>query len=55
MPHSYLVGTRAVPEFPVGLVPGNGVDVAVLFGGHGMNVDHPDGFAQAITRLIGQP
>jgi pimeloyl-ACP methyl ester carboxylesterase len=53
IPRTYLIGERSLPDFPEGPAPKHGVTVAVVpEAGHLMNVDNPDGFAQAIADAV---
>jgi pimeloyl-ACP methyl ester carboxylesterase len=55
IPRTYLIGERSLPDFPEGPAPKNGVTVAVVpEAGHLMNVDNPDGFAQAIADAVAE-
>jgi pimeloyl-ACP methyl ester carboxylesterase len=56
IPRTYLVGELSLPDFPEGPVPGNGVAVTVVAdAGHGMNVDNPEGFVQALAAAFSLP
>ena len=50
---TYLIGDRSRDQFPESRYPQNGVQVVLVPGaGHIMNVDNPDGFAEAIAASI---